>query len=719
MPLALIETAPLTSGVHTLGDVQLSPAMRSYLALGASFVETPRRLSARELCDAVTDFFRRLCVRIFFHNRNTNIHTTVPPLYVADRLWLPKLEERDPDWADALNVFIHRHRLPLPRGVPFEWVRDSTTQLDWQTTAPLHMSYIPSNVSRQQSAARDALPANLLIGLADKNMGLTVMEQEWYVQQALRHLSDPAVYTPITPADADLQATADVNWLSQFVHNAVFRQEPGSRTGTAVVTGGKNLAKFLLSKQPPAGRPSDFYILPKLHKQPPGVRPICPLNSYWLTPAHKFVAAALGFLVHSMAWHLLAALEIVNRWEGRRVPAGAIIWTADIQAMYTAIPLDELLEDILANVLDDPCFWWWDQTSLDQPYIQAVPNAPRDRVRTTSLGVWRALLDRVLRSTCLCFRGRFFRQARGVPMGSAAAPVLAVLFVSRFESNFRHDPRHADYWRYIDDLGGIWLASIEELQQRLDSLFQRPDGSAHPTLRLDPAVWRYARDLADNPLPYMDVEIYCERIPNDPNNVILRFRPYTKPGNAHQYVAWQSGHPQHVKLAVVKGEFIRQRRLCSTLQDYMQAAETVFDRFLARGYPAPVIESAATQVLYSGRQACTQKVLRSFQLARLPRAPFWAPPHVHALMHSHRNAALSAAGLQDESNPDSDTTIAVRLRFDPHVSGAIKGIRSDLQNIVNALAAQDKLPYTRVAMAFTSNHSLLGKLRRRLHGTPQ
>ena len=120
---------------------------------------------------------------------------------------------------------------------------------------------------------------------------------------------------------------------------------------------------------------------------------------------------------------------------GKTVPADHLFWTADVAAMYTSIPLEDLIADAL--------------TWLAQPEYYFLPP---DAIRY--------LLHVVLKVTLLVrhTRGhapRYYTQKNGVPMGSAAAPVLAVLFVTKFETAaWRTHPAMQYYGRYIDDLFG-------------------------------------------------------------------------------------------------------------------------------------------------------------------------------------------------------------------------------------------------------------------------
>ena len=59
------------------------------------------------------------------------------------------------------------------------------------------------------------------------------------------------------------------------------------------------------------------------------------------------------------------------------------------------------------------------------------------------------------------FRGVFFEQVNGLPMGAPLSPLLAKCFVENIETCFL---KHKFWGRYINDTISVWNYGVEELK---------------------------------------------------------------------------------------------------------------------------------------------------------------------------------------------------------------------------------------------------------------
>ena len=72
------------------------------------------------------------------------------------------------------------------------------------------------------------------------------------------------------------------------------------------------------------------------------------------------------------------------------------------------------------------------------------------------------LTEFVLTQNCFQFNGRFFRQVKGVAMGTKMGPSVACLTMGHFEEQLFSQytgPRPILYKRYIDDIVGVATGS--------------------------------------------------------------------------------------------------------------------------------------------------------------------------------------------------------------------------------------------------------------------
>ena len=68
---------------------------------------------------------------------------------------------------------------------------------------------------------------------------------------------------------------------------------------------------------------------------------------------------------------------------------------------------------------------------------------------------------------------------------------------------------------------------------------------------------------------------------------------YTKPTDSHDYVLYNSAHPQRCKDSIPYSQFLRIRRICSNIDDFDTNVVMLGRHFLKRGYPIELLEEAA------------------------------------------------------------------------------------------------------------------------------
>ena len=127
------------------------------------------------------------------------------------------------------------------------------------------------------------------------------------------------------------------------------------------------------------------------------------------------------------------------------------------------------------------------------------------------------------------------------------------------------------YLRYIDDVFGIWLGSVESLQA-----FHSVANSIHPNIKVD---LRYS----ETKIEFLDVLVGL-------NNGYVKTDLFSKPTDSKTYLHFSSDHPSHTKKAVPMGLALRMKRICSDPDDYNRHKQELKDRLVERGYPDDLIE---------------------------------------------------------------------------------------------------------------------------------
>jgi len=91
------------------------------------------------------------------------------------------------------------------------------------------------------------------------------------------------------------------------------------------------------------------------------------------------------------------------------------------------------------------------------------------------------LLHLILTKTAFSFNGKFYEQLAGTTMGTKCAPIYAILFMNKIETEFlaNRPLKPLVWWQFIDDIFSIWLHGREELNSFITAL-----NSFHPTIKI-------------------------------------------------------------------------------------------------------------------------------------------------------------------------------------------------------------------------------------------
>ena len=141
----------------------------------------------------------------------------------------------------------------------------------------------------------------------------------------------------------------------------------------------------------------------------------------------------------------------------------------------------------LINLLNIGQFW----THLTRSYYLKKPRSE------TLL----RLAELVLTLNCFSFAGSYYKQIKGVAMGTKMGPSYANLFVGYIEHQFFNQyngPKPDLYRRYIDDCVGATSSTRDKLNQFITAV-----NSFHPALK-------YTWEISDTSLAFLDIKVSVE-----------------------------------------------------------------------------------------------------------------------------------------------------------------------------------------------------------------
>ncbi|MCA9325921.1 hypothetical protein KDA23_07760, partial [Candidatus Saccharibacteria bacterium] len=273
---------------------------------------------------------------------------------------------------------------------------------------------------------------DIIIKPADKNLGLTVVSREWYLDQIEAHLLDLITYSPVAAENIDGAITDYRDLIDQL-------WSPTDR-------GWEKLRRFLLDNCDDSITPY-FYLLPKIHKSPPSSRPICASHSFFSTPLATWVNDQLLPLTQQFTPTVChSSQQLVNAIATITLDSTSdwILATGDVTSLYPNIPTEHALD-------------------LIKPFLYQHLNQLSAH-RTFSA------LDFLLYNHFTQFDDKLYHQDEGTAMGVQFAPAYANIFMYLLERDTVDSVRPLFYIRYIDDIFIIARrAEFEILKTQLDS----------------------------------------------------------------------------------------------------------------------------------------------------------------------------------------------------------------------------------------------------------
>jgi hypothetical protein len=171
-------------------------------------------------------------------------------------------------------------------------------------------------------------------------------------------------------------------------------------------------------------------------------------------------------------------------------------------------------------------------------------------------------------------------------MGTRVAPSFANLFMADFEDKYiyTHPNQPLVWMRYIDDIFLVWQHDSEELETFLKYLNQ-----CHKTIK-------FTFEHSTEKINFLDTTVKFDESGQ------LYTTLYCKPTDSHNYLLYDSAHPQHCKNSLPYSQLLRVRRICSHIEDFDLNAIMICQHFLRRKYPISLLEEAVIKVRRSDRK---------------------------------------------------------------------------------------------------------------------
>jgi hypothetical protein len=353
----------------------------------------------------------------------------------------------------------------------------------------------------------------------DKNIGSAIISHELFLKISYIHLDDRTNFSTLEsdPLDSTTKLISDKLLelkLSKDLSN--------------------NLAKVLLVKNPKLGK---FNILPKLHKSKFGTRPIINSIDHPTSNISQFLDFILQPFVKTSQSFIKDSQNLIQKLELKEFPDNIKIYSLDFESLYSNINLSHAL------------------TIISEFMSNKLSNS-----QITPIGFYN-LLKILFDNNVFTFQNKFYRQIKGIAMGSKCGPSIANIYLSCLEKSFLIIHKPLFYGRYIDDILCILFDSFDI-------------------------------NILLNYFDYLKLNLMCDKVVNfldlnisyDKSSKRIKFSLYIKPTNTFSYLLTYSNHPDFVILNLPKGIFIRVRRINSSIIDFYYFSTKIALQLSSRGY---------------------------------------------------------------------------------------------------------------------------------------
>ena len=564
--------------VINLSKRPLSPDELSLLSKGLNFVPTAKQSLTKTVAQ-LKEWERLVRLREFWHNHErtgVNDDASEDDQYKESK-WTPP-KGRNP----CLDFYLEE--------VTREIIHKSRHR-------------VKGNLTKcEEKALSDLLEDNtIIIRPADKGSGVVVMDADDYKQRLQLEMQDGATYQS-TGTDRTPAVQTKVKNLVQNLH----------RRGVI----GKNQMRYMLASNPQPGRLQGN---PKLHKAGQPLRTIVSGRGHATERVAEIAEKELAGHVESQDSYLKDTTHFLQRLEEipQPLPGGPcapILFCMDVQKLYPSVPQKEGMEACRA--------------ALDQ---RKGPKIPTEDVLK--------MIDLVLNNNNFNLDSNaHFVQTEGTAIGSKLGKNYACTYLGRWENELhaRCIVKPLAYFRFCDDIFGIWLGGLEQLKQ-----YHALANSIHPKIQVD---LRHS----ETDIEFLDVRVLLV-------DGSLKTDLFSKPTDTKAYLHYTSDHPSHTKDAVPMGLAIRIKRICSDQQNYVKHRNELGTRLISRGYPKTVIDKSFAKVdLMNRKQLLKRQTQTTKATTRVPLVITYSShlPNIRSILRSKRHILERSDYMKDIFSAD-------------------------------------------------------------------
>ena len=400
-----------------------------------------------------------------------------------------------------------------------------------------------------------------MIKRADKGGATVICSTKWYEDEAYRQLKDTTFYKEVPTDKTKMHELVIVENLKKFVDQELI----DTRT-----------AKKLT---PVESRTPEFYLMPKIHKNPITGRPVISSTGCATEKISAYVDQYLQPAAQELPSYIKDSSDFLEKIKRlKQVGARDYLVTLDVSSLYTNIDNEEGLNSIKQN-----------------PTI--IKNNTSSVINMICI-----LMSLILELNNFIFNGQHFQQTKGTAMGTRAAPNYASVFMGWFEDKFIYKSKWKEhiryYGRYIDDVILVWSGTESDLQKFIEYINQ-----VHSTIK-------FTYEYSTKEIHFLDITLKKDVHGNLSTDI------YQKSTDTHSYLQRNSAHPIHCLKSIPYAQFLRLSRIISDEKKLKQRISEYIEYFVCSGYSRKVLKKTARQVVMAEnkKQPVNQRINQANQL---------------------------------------------------------------------------------------------------------
>lgn len=562
-----LETLVRCTGIHNyLTRGTFTAFEKQFLANGLRFIVTPSTSAATGAVDRLRKHFvddpSRGWLR-FVRSLHNSLWRADPETRAPSKFILPPRSFGDRS-ADEHRQLFSSELFHLDR-----YCRNTLQQLNRTICHQTLSSRMNCHRKDQSFVCSLMEDSSITCKPADKNLGLVLIDTDWYNAELGRMLKDTVTYCNVRPAPGRTMrstVTSLIGGLSAELKAIVKRHTPTLERWSPAQH--EQIIKYMHNKiAVSSAMIPEIYLLIKVHK-PKGLcgRPIVPCTRWITTPASVLADHLLQEVLKKAAipWLVRDTKSLVNDLETRTVtePHGIFV-TADIASLYTNIDTQRGLQLVRLFLTEQ---------LVDERHSNLIMD----------------LLRFVMDNSYLSFRGQLFHQRDGTAMGTACAPSYANIVVYMLERpvvELLAPTGLFFYRRYLDDLlAFVAPEKAQELQLRMNAL--------DPKL-----VFEFVSNEAA--AEFLDLHIHKGKRFVSQGRFDLAV--HQKKMNLYLYIPFSSFHTDAAKRSFIQTELMRYIRNSSDRDAYLQLKRLFYQRLRDRGYPSSFLLPVFNSIFYEDR----------------------------------------------------------------------------------------------------------------------